>query len=145
MSNKPRILVLDDDEAIGNLLDKTLSQAGFQVQAHSELEGGLNDSYEDHFDLIVTNYAMNGVRGLTFVRNLREKGKEVPVVMITGTFYPGVFIAAKKIGVNHVMAKPICKDNLVQVVHRLLKQCRGNSVFGGRPTTAQTAYAVSCS
>ena len=143
MSNKPRILVLDDDEAIRNLLDKTLTQVGFEVQTHSELDGKLNESYEDHFDLIVTNYVMNGHKGLSFVRNLRENGKEVPVVMITGTFYPGVFFTAKKIGVDYVMAKPIHKETLLQVVHRLLRQSQGNSVFGGRRTSAQKALVAS--
>ena len=143
MSNKPRILVLDDDEAIRRLLHKTLSQAGFDVQTHSELDGELNESYQDHFDLIVTNYVMNGHKGLTFVRNLRKNGKDVPVVMITGTFYPGVFFTAKKVGVDYVMAKPIHKETFLQVVHRLLRQCRGNAVFGGRRTSAQKALVTS--
>ena len=125
MSNRPRILVLDDDEAIRLLLDKALTQAGFEVQSHAELEGVLTGSYEDHFDLIVTNYVMNGMKGLAFVNNLRGKGNDVPVVMITGTFYPGVFRTAKKIGVNHVMAKPICEETVVQVVRQLLRQGRG--------------------
>ena len=134
MSNKPKILVLDDDEAIRLLLKRILIQAGFDVQTHVELKGILTEGYDDRFDLIITNYVMDGMKGMAFVKNLRGKGKKVPVVMITGTFYPGVFFAAKRVGINHIMAKPFREETVVQVVRRLLRQSRVNLVAGGSLT-----------
>ena len=134
MNNRPKILVLDDNEAIRHLLRKILTQAGFDVQTHVELKGVLTEEFEDHFDLIITNYVMDGMKGMVFVKNLRERGKEVPVVMITGTFYPGVFISAKRVGINHIMAKPLSEETVVQVVHRLLRQSRATRVAEGSLT-----------
>ena len=124
MNNKPKILVSDDDEGIRLLLDRTLTQAGFDVETHAKLDEVITTAFEDHFDLIVTNYVMDDIQGLVIVHSLRGNGKEAPVVMITGSFHPGIFSAANKVDINHVTSKPFKEETVVEVVHRLLKQSR---------------------
>ena len=63
MNKKSKILVLVDD------LDKTLTQAGFDVQTQAEQDEVVIEAFEDHFDLIVNNYVMDGMKGLASVQS----------------------------------------------------------------------------
>ena len=118
---KARILVLDDNPEFRGQVAEALARAGFEVETHSNADQVLGEALEDRFDLVVTNYVMKGWQGLSFVNCLREKGKQVPAVMMTGSFHPGVFSAAKKVGVSYVMAMPINEEGIVRVVNRLLQ------------------------
>ena len=122
ISEKPRVLMIDNDKAIRLLVDISLTRIGCEVQTHSTMEKALPVAFEEHFDLIVTGFAMEGMNGLNFTHCLREKGNNVPIVMIIGTFHPGVFSVAKKVGINHVMSKPFHEETILQVVHGLLGQ-----------------------
>ena len=119
MEKKPNILVLDDDKSVRVLLERHFTKAGFDVTTHEFPDKA---AQADRFDLIVTDFIMDPMTGLQFTKVLRAQGKNVPVIMITGSFHRGIINAAKKVGIKDIVSKPFRGEDVVELVKTLLKK-----------------------
>ena len=81
----PRILLVDDDEDEIALVRDTLSRAGvtYQVDWASTYEQGL-DQLQDHYEVGLVDYRLGSWSGLDFLREARDRGNRVPLIMLTG-------------------------------------------------------------
>ncbi len=80
--NASRVLVVEDDEGIREMLKYNLSTAGFTVQEASDGASGLRSARTSRPDLILLDLMLPGMSGFDFCRALR-KNSRVPIIMIT--------------------------------------------------------------
>jgi DNA-binding NtrC family response regulator len=102
-----RILIVDDEEAMGQLIARSLSRKGHQCTVAVNGEDGLRAIHERSFDLIITDMVMPGFDGVTFVNTIKTVDPNIPVIMITGHGSIDNAVKAMKAGAFHFLSKPI--------------------------------------
>ncbi|MDR3126767.1 MAG: response regulator transcription factor [Rickettsiales bacterium] len=117
----PRVLVIDDDDKIRDLLSRYLASAGFYVES---LPGAVGADASG-FDLVVVDRMMPGVSGDEFVRRMREGGIGVPVVMLTAMGDAQSRISGLESGADDYMAKPFEPRELLLRINSILGRARG--------------------
>ena len=115
-----RLLLVDDDPVILNLLRDMLRLKGYKVVAVSDSEQALELIDRGEFDLVLTELAMPVLSGWEIARRTKAKNKNTPVVMMTGRWaqYEGEDLSGK--GVDLVLAKPLSWDNLLGAMEMML-------------------------
>lgn len=83
---RARILVVDDDEILCGLHAGVLTLANFSVETATNGFDALEHLQNSHFDLVVTDWNMPKMDGVSLVRAMRKDGNNVPVVMISGAY-----------------------------------------------------------
>ncbi len=118
---RPTILVVDDEEGILKLLHTLLSQAGYAVIDASNGEAALAKlNGPNRIDLVITDLVMPQKEGLELIRGLHASRPDLKVVAISGAFGGDFLEAAKMLGAQATLRKPIEKDLLLQTVRTVL-------------------------
>ncbi len=105
-AGRPRILVVDDEAAIRDLLSKTLALAEYDVDLAPDGRTALERLRVIPYDLLITDLKMPGVDGLTVVREARRLKADIPVIIITGFSTEASAIEAVNLGVSGYLTKP---------------------------------------
>jgi excisionase family DNA binding protein len=103
---RPRVLVVDDEEGIRDLLSKTLALADYEVDLAHDGRTALDRLRLIQYDLLITDLRMPGVDGLTVIREARRLKAELPVIIITGYSSEASAIEAINLGVQGYLTKP---------------------------------------
>ena len=103
---RPRILVVDDEESIRELLSKTLALADYEVDLAPDGRTALDRMRLISYDLLITDLRMPGVDGLTVIREARRLKGDLPVIIITGYSSEASAIEAINLGVQGYLTKP---------------------------------------
>jgi excisionase family DNA binding protein len=103
---RPRILVVDDEESIRDLLSKTLALADYEVDLAPDGRTALDRLRLVQYDLLITDLRMPGVDGLTVIREARRLKTDLPVIIITGYSSEASAIEAINLGVQGYLTKP---------------------------------------
>ena len=120
-----RILIVDDEEAIREIVHSMLTLSGFRCQqAASGAEAlALLESGEE-FELILTDLMMGGMDGIALLERTKEKYPDVPVVMVTAVHDISVALAAIRNGAYDYLLKPFEREQLLAIVRRALENRR---------------------
>lgn len=110
-----RILIIDDDFDICFLLQKFLSNRGYIVETATHPKKGLAAMDKQTFDLVITDYRMEGMDGMTLMQQIKEK-KNIPVVIISAYKDIKTAVDSIKLGAFDFILKPILPQELAQVV-----------------------------
>ena len=105
-AGRPRILVVDDEAAIRDLLSKTLALAEYDVDLAPDGRTALERLRIIPYDLLITDLKMPGIDGLTVVREARRLKADIPVLIITGFSTEASAIEAVNLGVSGYLTKP---------------------------------------
>src|ERR1700752_4097631 len=105
-AGRPRILVVDDEAAIRDLLSKTLALAEYDVDLAPDGRTALERLRMIPYDLLITDLKMPGIDGLTVVREARRLKADIPVIIITGFSTEASAIEAVNLGVSGYLTKP---------------------------------------
>lgn len=119
--NKPKILVLEDEQDIADIIIDTLSDLASSVvhsTSSAEAQKVINDG--THFDLIISDIKMPGETGMEFVAWLRAKGIQCPVIFQTAFADKHLMIDAIRLGACDFLSKPYDADQLLESVERVL-------------------------
>src|SRR4029077_9035664 len=118
---QPKVLVIDDEPDLLELLELTLSRRGLDTtRAQSVTEAkGLLDSQA--FDLCLTDMRLPDGEGLAVVEHISSKGLDVPVAVITAFGSAENAVAALKAGAFDYLAKPVALEQLRALVKQALK------------------------
>jgi excisionase family DNA binding protein len=103
---RSRILVVDDEAAIRDLLAKTLALAEYDVDVAPDGRSALERLRTLPYDLLITDLKMPGVDGLTVIREGRRYRPDIPVIIITGFSTEASAIEAINLGVSGYLIKP---------------------------------------
>jgi excisionase family DNA binding protein len=103
---RPRVLVVDDEASIRDLLSKTLALAEYDVDMAPDGRTALERLRIIPYDLLITDLKMPGVDGLTVIREARRLKADLPVIIITGFSNEASAIEAVNLGVSGYLTKP---------------------------------------
>src|SRR6478735_10967137 len=118
------ILCLDDEPAIGLILQDTLERAGHQTVSAHNVPQALQALAHGTVDLIISDYRMPGLTGLEFLALLRQEGYETPLIMLTGYGSIEHAVAAIKAGAIDYITKPVRPEQLELAVNQALEVVR---------------------
>jgi len=118
----PKILVIDDDPRLRDLLVRYLTEQGFQVQAIPDARELDKKLQRDPPHLIVLDLMLPGEDGLAVCRRLRASGETVPVIMLTAKGEDVDRIVGLEIGADDYLPKPFNPRELVARIHAVLRR-----------------------
>jgi excisionase family DNA binding protein len=105
-SIRPRILVVDDEASIRDLLSKTLALAEYDVDTATDGRSALERLRLYPYDLLIADLKMPGIDGLSVIREAKRLKTDLPVIIITGYSTETAAIEALNLGVSGYLTKP---------------------------------------
>ena len=105
-AGRPRILVVDDEASIRDLLSKTLALAEYDVDVAADGRSALERMRMYPYDLLIADLKMPGMDGLTVIREAKRYKGDLPVIIITGFSTESSAIEAVNLGVAGYLTKP---------------------------------------
>jgi DNA-binding response OmpR family regulator len=117
----PRVLVVDDDATVSDVLMRYLTRAGFQVAYAADGLAALAEAAANPPDLIVLDLMLPGMDGLSVCSTLR-KTTQVPVIMLTALGEERDRIAGLEVGADDYVTKPFSPRELVLRVQSVLRR-----------------------
>jgi excisionase family DNA binding protein len=117
---RPRVLVVDDEATIRDLLSKTLALAEYDVDLAPDGRTALERLRMIPYDLLITDLKMPGVDGLAVIREARRLKADIPVIIITGFSTEASAIEAVNLGVSGYLTKPFRVPRVLAVAAKAL-------------------------
>ena len=117
-----RILVIDDDRAVTDALQRGLGLAGFTVDAANSGETGLALYRDNDPQLIILDVMMPGLNGLEVLQRIRQVDARLPILMLTARDAPGDEALGLEHGADDYVVKPFNWDVLIARVKALLRR-----------------------
>ena len=116
MPNDAVVHVVDDDLEVRQSLSFLLATAGFAVRLHESAIAFLDGMGEVPSGCILTDVRMPGMDGIEFLRRLKMRGCDLPVVVMTGHADVAMAVAAMKEGATDFIEKPFDDDLLIGAI-----------------------------
>jgi two-component system phosphate regulon response regulator PhoB len=119
-----RILVVEDESAIHELIAINLSHAGHDVAWAPDAETALSLLNSELPDMLLIDWVLPGMSGLALTRQLRqeERTRNLPILMLTARSDEQDLIAALEAGADHYMAKPFSPRELIARIRAVLRR-----------------------
>lgn len=117
----PIVLVVDDERDVLNVFSEMLKLIGFRVYAVDNTADALNMMNESKFDLIITDLIMPDMNGLDFIKQLRKRGNNAPVVITSGLNPKKVMINLDEYGISEYIVKPFTINDIKQKLSKLMQ------------------------
>ncbi|MFO7905571.1 MAG: sigma-54 dependent transcriptional regulator [Pirellulaceae bacterium] len=118
-----RILIVDDDRSMCEMLHDDLTRRGHSVQWHTKAEDAFEQFMAEPFDTVVTDLKMPGLDGIDFCHRLARNRPDVPVIVITAFGSMDTAVKAIRAGAYDFITKPIEREMLALVIERALTHC----------------------
>ena len=122
MSERLRVLLLDDEPIVGNRLKPALTKAGYDIDVFQDPRAALARLDEETYDIVVTDIHMGEVDGFSVMRHALDKSARTKVIIITGYAMISVARKAMEQGAFDFIAKPFSPGDLRDVVARAAAQ-----------------------
>lgn len=117
-----RILIVDDDARLRNLLERYLDEQGFGVKAVADSTQMDRALLREHFDLMVLDLMLPGEDGLSICRRLRGAESDLPIVMLTARSDEVDRIIGLEIGADDYLPKPFNPRELLARINAVLRR-----------------------
>ncbi len=117
-----RMLVVDDDLRLRDLLKRYLGEQGFNVKVVNDAAQMDRAILREHFDLMVLDLMLPGEDGLSICRRLRGTGNRIPIVMLTAKGDDVDRIIGLEMGADDYLPKPFNPRELVARIHAVLRR-----------------------
>ncbi|MBN1130331.1 MAG: response regulator [Chitinispirillaceae bacterium] len=117
-----RILIVDDEPSICDILEKFLKKKGYEVSQASDGRKAMALVENNAIDLVVSDIKMPGMSGVELLQKIREKGKTMPVLITTGFPTLDTAIDALKLGAYDYLTKPFHLEEIGEKIRRALVQ-----------------------
>ena len=123
MSEGQRILIIDDDELLSQMLcEQLVALGGYQCCAELSGEAGIERARQQRFDLVLLDLELPGIGGHGVCRQLRAMGMTAPVVMLTANDSEAATIAGLDAGANDYVTKPFKLGVLLARIRAHIRQ-----------------------
>ena len=117
---RSRVLVVDDESSIRELLQKTLALAEYDVDIAPDGRAALERLRLGNYDLLIADLKMPGMDGLTLIREAKRLKADLPVIIITGFSTESSAIEAVNLGVAGYLTKPFRVPQVLAAAARAL-------------------------
>ena len=137
MVEQPRLLVVDDEEAICEGCRRIFSRQGYEVVKSSNPQEGLARATSDEYSAILLDIKMPEMSGLEFLSRLRTAQRQTPVILMTG--FPSIPTAVTAIGLGAAgyVTKPFTPEEITRAVHRYVPLNKDSRPAEGDVAVAQ--------
>ncbi len=126
---KNRILIIDDDDTLRDSLINLLGLQGYDVKGAADGKIALNLLEDEIFDLIITDYKMQEIDGMRFLKTISRQFPSLKVIMITGYGTIEHAVEAMQAGALNYISKPVNPQKLIKIVEDSLTP-PGNDKIG---------------
>ncbi|MBV9303364.1 MAG: sigma-54-dependent Fis family transcriptional regulator [Acidobacteriaceae bacterium] len=113
-----RILVVEDEDKLRRVIDLHLESAGFEADGAASAEQAMPRA--GLADLIITDLRLPGMSGIEFIQQLKARGIEAPVIVVTAHGSVEAAVEAMKLGAADFLQKPFSLDHLTTVVQKVM-------------------------
>src|SRR6187455_3793271 len=133
---KTKILVVDDDARLRDLLNRYLTEQGFAVRTVQDPTDMNRQLSRERYDLMILDLMLPGEDGLSICRRLRGGGENMPIIMLTAKGDDVDRIVGLEIGADDYLPKPFNPRELVARIQAVLRRAPATQPPGA-PTTEQ--------
>ena len=125
-----RILIVDDDPVISDLLQETLMTEGYTVSRATNGAEALELMQDAVFHLLITDFSMPAIDGLTLLKISKRLMPHLQVILMTASREKKVLDEAVRLGVYVVLSKPVGQKEILKTVKEILenKKCSTGQV-----------------
>lgn len=125
---KERILVVDDEPLVVEMLAATLDRLGYEVTRAQSGSEALSEFLRkpEYFDLVLTDQTMPDITGMDLARRMLEARKDTPIILCTGYSEAVSEGAAKAAGIAEFIMKPVEKRHVAETIRRVLDTRQGS-------------------
>lgn len=119
----PRILVVDDDEAIRDMLALTLQRRGLHVVTARDGNDGVRIYKTQQFDVVVTDLIMPDKEGIEMILEMRQMKRPIRIIAISGGGRVDQSMhlhLARSVGADRVLSKPFMPQDLVNLIEEVM-------------------------
>jgi len=114
--------VVEDDKTVGEYVKRGLSEAGYQTDLVADGEAGLRLASDGHYDLVVLDLRLPKLAGTEVLRTLRDRGRDVPVLVLTAQDAVDHKVQALRTGADDYVTKPFALEELLARVEALMRR-----------------------
>jgi two-component system response regulator FixJ len=122
MSDKSKVYVIDDDEAMRDSMNFLLESAGFQVRLFETAQNFLDALSGLAFGCVVSDVRMPGVDGIELLKRMKASRTRFPIVIMTGHGDVPLAVEAMKQGAVDFLEKPFEDDRLIGMIESAIRQ-----------------------
>jgi DNA-binding response OmpR family regulator len=137
---KPKILYVEDDEALGFVTKDNLQKNGYDVTLCIDGLAAIQAIQKQRFDLCLIDIMLPKSDGFTVAQKIRDKSEHIPILFLTAKALLDDKIAAYKYGADDYIIKPFSLDELLYKIEIFLKR---SLVYSTEYTNAQHIYPIS--
>jgi excisionase family DNA binding protein len=117
---RPRVLVVDDEASIRDLLSKTLALAEYDVDVSPDGRSAIERMRMCTYDLLIADLKMPGMDGLSVIREAKRYKADLPIIIITGFSTESSAIEAVNLGVSGYLTKPFRVPEVLKAASKAL-------------------------
>lgn len=118
---EPRVLIVDDDPSLTDLLVDTLEVIGYESKAAASAQQALTMLRGERFNLVITDINMPEMSGIELLQKIKEDHKDLPVMLITGVGSESLKQEAYEFGADGFLSKPFRIGRIETEIGNLLK------------------------
>jgi DNA-binding response OmpR family regulator len=122
MSNSVSVLLAEDDENLGTLLNTFLKNKGYQVDLARNGKIALEKFHKGNYDFLILDVMMPEIDGFTVAREIREIDKNIPILFLTAKSMKEDKLKGFEIGADDYLTKPFSMEELVARIEAILKR-----------------------
>ncbi len=141
MNEKKKILIVEDENNIAQLLAVNLMLAGYEYEIASDGEDGLQKALTNKFDLILLDLMLPKMNGFEVCANVRKK-LNTPIIMVTAREEEKDKILGLDIGADDYVTKPFALGELLSRIKANIRRSPKESVVGVTPSDEATTITV---
>ena len=119
---QPRVLVVEDDQEIAQVLLRSLRMEGYEARASYDGETALADAREFSPDLVILDLGLPKIDGIDVARTLRSDGGDVPILMLTARDAVDARVQGLDAGADDYLVKPFERQELLARLRALLRR-----------------------
>jgi len=122
IGEQDRVLVVDDEESVRNLLQRILTEAGYNVVTAANGQEALDKVTELNIQAVLLDIKMPGMSGIEVLRQLASGRPDICVIMATAVADVQTAVEAMKLGAYDYITKPFNRDDVVLTVQRAIEK-----------------------
>jgi two-component system response regulator AtoC len=119
--DKPKVLIIEDDEAVGMLMEEQLHELGYECARATSVANALAKLEQGGFRLVLTDIRLPGMSGLDLLRKIRSLYPDVMTIVLTAVDEVSTAVEAMKAGAFDYIVKPFSLANVNKSIVRALQ------------------------
>ncbi len=122
MSEKSKILVVDDEDTLRTVLSQELKGEGYEVETAADGLLALDAIKQNKFDLVLLDIKMPNMDGFEVLKYIKQNHNDLKIIMLTGFADLKNAIESKKLGAEDFVSKPYDLVDLLTTIERVLSE-----------------------